>query len=384
MNITAPKFDDDEIHLLKQCLNSGWVTQGPLVDQFEQTFAHRHQVAHALATTSCTAALHLAMLALGIGPGDEVIVPAFTWVTSAHCAEYVGARVVFADVEPDTFNLDPRAFEAAITERTKAVVVVHLFGLSAKMDEIMEIARRNNLSVIEDAACAIGTTYNNQPVGVIGDVGCFSFHPRKIITTGEGGMVTTNRDDIALKIKSLRNHGATGPPPGIDDVTKPYVMATFNNLGFNLRLSDIQAAVGVAQMAKLDELLEERLANAIRYNELLSEINEIATPFLPDHCCHTYQSYVIRLLQGGMKRRNAIMDFFSFNRIQTRPGTHAVHRLGYYARKYNIRSEEFPNAALCEDTTITLPIFPGMTESDQVFVKDTLIKALKTKDNTTC
>lgn len=384
MKITAPKFDEKEIQLVNQCLNSGWVTQGPFVEEFEKMFARRHQVKHALATTSCTAALHLAMLALGVGPGDEVIVPAFTWVTSAHCAEYCGAKVVFADVEPDTFNIDPRALEAAVTPRTKAVVVVHLFGLAAKMNEILSITRQRGIQIVEDAACAVGTTYSGKPVGCIGDIGCFSFHPRKVITTGEGGMVTTNHESVALLVKSQRNHGATGLPKDVADPSKPYVMSTFNNLGYNLRLSDIQAAVGCAQMGKLDGLLDERSAIALRYTEMLRNIDEIATPFVPDGCGHTYQSYVIRLREGGMKRRNAIMDFLASNGIETRPGTHAVHRLGYYAKRYDIRSEEFPNAVLCEDTTITLPIFPGMTEKDQLFVKDKLIEVLQTKEMAAC
>jgi dTDP-4-amino-4,6-dideoxygalactose transaminase len=376
MNITAPQFDDHELQMLKQCLASGWVTQGPSVQEFERLFAARHQVQHAMATTSCTAALHLGTMALGLGAGDEVVVPAFTWVTSAHCAEYTGARPVFADVEPETFNLDPRAFEAAITPRTRAVVVVHLFGLSAKMDEIMAIARRHHLAVIEDAACAIGTTYNGKPVGAIGDLGCFSFHPRKVITTGEGGMVSTDRADLADKVKSLRNHGATGNPPGDPTVGKPYGMGSFNVLGFNLRMSDIQGAVGIAQMAKLDRLLAERRRLADRYTQLLGDMKEIAVPAIPKPCEHTFQSYVIRVIKGGMSKRNTVMEALAARNIQTRPGTHAVHRLGYYAGKYGLKPEQFPVAAMCEDTTITLPIFPGMTDEQQQFVAASLKDAV--------
>jgi dTDP-4-amino-4,6-dideoxygalactose transaminase len=353
------------------------VTQGPLTAEFERLFAVRHKVGHALATTSCTAALHLATMALEIGRGDEVIVPAFTWVTSAHCAEYVGARVVFADVELSTYNLDPKAFEAAITERSRAVVVVHLFGLSAKLSEILDIARRHNLFVIEDAACAVGTTYDGKPVGGFGDVGCFSFHPRKVVTTGEGGMVTTHQAALASKIRSLRNHGSTGHLEPGREPSKAYAMSPFDVLGFNLRLSDIQAAVGIAQMHKLDALLSERRRLAGRYTELLHDLDEVALPVSPPRCSHTYQSYVIRVLKGGMARRNKIMDFLSELKIQTRPGTHAVHRLGYYAKKYKIEPDQFPVAAMCEDTTITLPLFPGMTEDHQRFVVSNLKQALR-------
>jgi dTDP-4-amino-4,6-dideoxygalactose transaminase len=365
MNLTEPSFDEAEIEMLRSCLASKWVTQGPLTERFENLIAKRHGVKYALACTSCTAALHLATLALKLGPGDEVIVPAFTWVTSAHSAEYVGARSIFVDIDLTTFNIDPQALEAAITPRTKAIVAVHLFGLAAPMDEINAIAKKHDIAVIEDAACAIGTTYKGTPVGGIGDVGCFSFHPRKAVTTGEGGAVTSNRDDIAAIVRSQRNHGATGLPDPSLEAHGPWTMSTFNDLGFNLRLSDIQAAVGVAQMAKLDRLLAERRRLGRRYTELLATVNSIAKPTSGDIEGHTYQSYVIRILEGGRKHRNDVMATLAAQQIQTRPGTHAVHRLGYYKNKYGLRPEQFPNAALAEDTTITLPICPNMTEDDQ-------------------
>jgi dTDP-4-amino-4,6-dideoxygalactose transaminase len=370
--ITAPKFDDQEVELVRRCLDSGWVTQGPLTAQFEAQFARRHQAAHALATTSCTAALHLAAMALQLKPGDEVIVPAFTWVTSAHCAEYVGARPVFVDVELTTFNIDPAALASAITPRTKAIVTVHLFGKAAPMNAVLDLARKHRLAVIEDAACAVGTKYQDRLVGTIGDIGCFSLHPRKVITTGEGGIVTTDRAELAMAVKSMRNHGATGPAPG-SDPTRPYTMGTFNNLGFNLRLSDIQSAVGLAQMQKLDTLLEERRRLALRYTSVLADVSGVMCPV--DDPGHTYQSYVIRL-PAGRERRNRVMDALAELEIQTRPGTHAVHRLGYYAQKYGLKPEQFPNACAAEDTTITLPIFPGMTEDKQDFVVASVIKAL--------
>jgi len=363
--ITRPSFDASEVAMVEQCLQSGWVTQGPLTVRFEQLFAQRHAVKHALATTSCTAALHLATSALELGAGDEVIVPAFTWVTSAHAAEYVGAKAVFADVDLKTFNFDIHALAAAITPRTRAIVVVHLFGLAAPMDEIMALARRHKLRVIEDAACAVGTTYKGQPIGGIGDYGCFSFHPRKVITTGEGGMVTTNDPELNYKISCLRNHGAMGHRGQPAAPAKPYSMGQFEVLGYNLRLSDIQAAVGVAQMAKLDDLLAERKRLALGYLDLLHDCGDLALPRASEPSGHTYQSFVVRLLEGGNPRRNRVMDHLDAQGIQTRPGTHAVHRLGYYAKKYDLQAEQFPNACTAEDTTITLPIFPGMSEAQQ-------------------
>jgi perosamine synthetase len=372
MNLSEPSFDETEIEMLRSCLASKWVTQGPLTERFENLIAKRHGVKHALACTSCTAALHLATLALKLGPGDEVIVPAFTWVTSAHSAEYVGARPVFVDIDLTTFNIDPHALDAAITPRSRAIMAVHLFGLAAPMDEINAIAKKRNIPVIEDAACAIGTTYKGVPVGGIGDVGCFSFHPRKAVTTGEGGAVTSNRDDIAARVRSQRNQGATGLPDPGAEAPGPWTMATFNDLGFNLRLSDIQAAVGVAQMAKLDRMLAERRRLGRRYSELLAPVNSIAKPTGGDSEGHAFQSYVIRILEGGRKRRNDVMAALAAQEIQTRPGTHAVHRLGYYKNKYSLRPEQFPNAALAEDTTISLPVFPNMTEDDQHKVIDVI------------
>lgn len=376
MNITEPSFDESEIEMLRQCLDSKWVTQGPMTERFEALVAARHNLKHALACTSCTAALHLATMALKLGPGDEVIVPAFTWVTSAHSAEYVGAKPVFADVDLANYNLDPAAVAAAITPRTKAIVAVHLFGLAAPMDEINALAKKHGIAVIEDAACAIGTTYKGRPVGAIGDLGCFSFHPRKAVTTGEGGAVTTNRDDLATLVRSQRNHGATGAPDTALEPHGPWTMARFDNLGFNLRLSDIQAAVGVAQMAKLDRLLAERRRTALHYSELLAGRSDIIRPLGGDVTGHTYQSYVIRIAEGGRKRRNAAMAALAAQSIQTRPGTHAVHRLGYYVNKYGLRPEAFPNAATAEDTTITLPIFPGMSRAQQAQVVATLQRSL--------
>ncbi|NEU96208.1 DegT/DnrJ/EryC1/StrS family aminotransferase [Bradyrhizobium uaiense] len=379
MNITEPSFDEAEITLLRECLNSKWVTQGPLTERFEKLLAEKHGVKHALACTSCTAALHLATLALNLGAGDEVIVPAFTWVTSAHCAEYVGAKPVFVDVELSTYNIDPEKLRDAITPRTKAIVAVHLFGLAAPMDEIKAIAGPRGIAVIEDAACAVGTTYKGKPVGAIGDIGCFSFHPRKAVTTGEGGAVTTNRDDLAARVRSQRNHGATGAPDPSIEPHGPWTMATFDNLGFNLRLSDIQAAVGVAQMGKLDRVLAERRRLGHRYSELLGGIDSVVRPLGGDVGGHAFQSYVIRVLDGGRKRRNELMAALAAENIQTRPGTHAVHRLGYYADKYGWRAEQFPNAILAEDTTIALPLFPKMSNEDQDRVVDLLDNACRGK-----
>ncbi len=376
MNITEPSFDDAEVEMLKQCLTSNWVTQGPMTARFEGLIAAVQDARHAIACTSATAALHLSALALDLGPGDEVIVPALTWITSAHAAEYVGAKAVFADIDLDTYNFDPASVAAAVTPRTRAIVAVHLFGLAAPMRELKTIADRYGLSIIEDAACGIATTYEGRPVGTIGDIGCFSFHPRKIVTTGEGGALTTDSDKLAAKLRTLRNHGASGTP-AVEETSGPWTMADFDVLGHNLRLSDIQAAVGVAQMGKLDRLVADRRRAAARYDEALSGENALALPRGGDRAGHTYQSYVTRIVEGGRARRNLLMSALAEQGIQTRPGTHAVHRLGYYRRKYGLDAEDFPNAVLAEDTTITLPIVPFMSEDDQDMVIGCLREALR-------
>jgi perosamine synthetase len=253
-------------------------------------------------------------------------------------------------------------------------VAVHLFGLAAPMQEIKKVAERHSLFVIEDAACAIGTTYKGVPVGSLGDIGCFSFHPRKVVTTGEGGAVTTNDAKLADVVSSLRNHGATGvtnPPP---EPHGPWTMSTFDRIGFNLRMSDIQASVGIAQIAKLDKLLTARAQCAGTYGELLGNSSDLILPI--SDAGHTYQSYVIRIREGGRSRRNFIMGELLKAGIQTRPGTHAVHRLGYYRDKYGLTADQFPNASQAEETTITLPIFPGMTRLEQEKVAATLHKAV--------
>lgn len=378
--LTKPVFDDHEIEMVKKCLDSGWVTQGPLVAQFEEQFAMKHKVKFAYAVNSCTSALHLAALAIGLKEGQEAIVPAFTWVTSANCIEYTGAKAVFVDVDPGTFNIDPKKIEAAITSKTKAIVVVHLFGLSAQMDEIMRIAKKHDLKVIEDCACAFATLHDKTPVGGIGDIGCFSFHPRKSITTGEGGMMTTNDPVIASTVNSLRNHGCTSHPskPGPNAMNKPYEMSGVDKIGYNFRMPDILAAIGLAQLDKADMLIAERIAIAQSYNDMLTDIAGITIPCVPAGCHHTYQSYVIRINgPDAHEKRNRIMDLLAAEEVWTRPGTHAVHRLDVYAKKYGICANDFPAASLCEDTSITLPIFHGMPNSDQEFVVNIIKKDLE-------
>ena len=373
--LTQPYFDGAELQKVQECLDSRWVTQGPMTEQFEKLFLEKHGGDYAVAVCNCTAGLHMAMMAMGITTGDEVLVPAYTWVTSANCIEYVGAKAVMVDVNQD-FNIDPEKLEAAITNKTKAIVVVHEFGRAADMDRIMEVSRKHQLKVVEDCACAIGTTYKGKTVGTFGDIGVFSFHPRKVITTGEGGMCITADKILARKLDSLRNHGASINTED-ENFGKPFYMGEYKVLGYNLRLSDIQAAIGVAQMDKLDRLLAERKACAERYIDLLRDCVDIKLPLNTPEYGPTYQSFVILLNPGMEQSRNQIMLELQNQGIQTKQGTHAIHRLEYYRGKYHLKAEDYPVAAYCEDCSITLPIFPGMTMQNQEFIVDRLLKALK-------
>ncbi|MDR1659917.1 MAG: DegT/DnrJ/EryC1/StrS family aminotransferase [Desulfovibrio sp.] len=357
--IIRPVFDETETDNLRRCLESGHVTQGPFVAEFEQRFAERHNAAHAVAVTSCTAALHLALLALGIGRGDEVIVPSLTFVATANAVELTGARPVFADVEARTFTVDVALLESAITSKTRAVIPVHLFGLCADMDPLREIAAKHKLRVIEDAACAAGSAYRGRSAGVLGHAACFSFHPRKAITTGEGGMITTNNAELAAKLRILRNHGAQPMPAG----APPWAMPAYRECGCNFRMSDLQAAVGCAQMRKMDAILKERARIAGMYSERLRDMPDVITPFAPDDCGHSWQSYVVRL-EGGKPRRDEISERLRLAGVETRCGTHAAHRLEYYARKYGLSPDCCPAAALCEDSSLALPVAHGMKDED--------------------
>lgn len=362
--ITRPYFTEEDREALRLPLDTGWVVQGPRVKEFEGRFARWSGAPYALATSSCTAALHLALVSLGIGEGDEVLVPAFTFVASANVVEYVRARPRFVEIDLRTFNLDVEQVERQITPQTRAILPVHLFGLSAEMAPLMAIAQRHGLVVIEDAACAVGSRYHGRHVGTLGDAGCFSFHARKVITTGEGGMVTTARPELASAIEALRSHGAT-----TSDLARhrleAFTLPEFDLLGFNYRMTDLQGALGVAQLAKLDWILERRLQLARRYDAALSEIPHLATPQVPGGLEHTYQSYVLFVRESSPLSRDELALRLQRRGIATRQGTHAVPLLGFYQKKYGYVAEDFPQAWAADRRSLALPLYPAMTEEEQ-------------------
>ncbi|MBJ6749676.1 DegT/DnrJ/EryC1/StrS family aminotransferase [Geomonas anaerohicana] len=373
IQISLPCTGEEEWQACRGPLESGWLTQGPQVAAFEKGFAERHRVTHALATTSCTTALHLALAALGIGPGDEVIVPAFTWIATANAVLYCGATPVFADVRRDTYNIDVEDVKRRLTPRTKAIIPVHLFGLTADMDALRAVLPKG-VRIVEDAACASGASYQGTPAGGLGDCAAFSFHPRKSITTGEGGMLTTNDPELAEIANMLRNHGASLSEEQRHLGPRPYLLPEFNLLGFNYRMTDLQGAVGLVQLGKLDGFLAERRRWADWYREELEKIGWIRPPKVPQGYEHAWQAYVTYVdPERAPYARNEIMDRLQQRGIATRPGTHAVHMLGYYRDRLGLKPEEFPGARDCDAHTMAIPLHNRMSAEDYAYV----VQALK-------
>jgi dTDP-4-amino-4,6-dideoxygalactose transaminase len=386
--ITKTYFGDEELRAVQLPLESGWVVQGPFVKKFEEQFSAFTGTRFSVATSSCTTALHIAVAALGLKPGDEVIVPAFTWVSTANVVEYMGAKPIFCDIDLRTFNIDTEQIEKLITPRTVGIIPVHLFGLCAEMDAVMKIAGKHNLWVVEDAACAFGSWYKGRHAGTFGDMGCFSFHPRKSITTGEGGMITTERESFDRLSRSLRDHGASRSDHARHNEKAAFLLAEYNHLGYNFRMTDIQGALGCAQLDRAQWILDARTACARRYDEILADLEWLETPVVPEEHRHGYQAYVclFRPEQPSFKnvahlheQRNEVMMQLEGKGISTRQGTHAPVIQGYYAEKYNLLPEQFPNAYIADRLSLTLPLYPQMTQEEQELVSTNLRIAMGAK-----
>ncbi|MFC1889586.1 DegT/DnrJ/EryC1/StrS family aminotransferase [Thermodesulfobacteriota bacterium] len=387
--ITRPRMDEREVRAAERAILSGWVTQGPEVMAFEKEFASYVGAKYACAVSSCTAALHLALLTIGIMPGDEVITVSHSFIATANSIRYCGAVPVFVDIEPDTYNIDPELIEKAVTNRTRAILCVHQMGMPCNVEAVVEIAGRYGLPVVEDAACAIGSQIlwkdKWEHVGKPhGDIACFSFHPRKVITTGDGGMITTVNREWDERIRLLRQHGMSVP-----DLKrhkgKKVVFEAYEMLGYNYRMTDIQAAIGREQMKKLPAIVESRRLLAERYHEALAGIDGIGLPREPSRARSNWQSYCIRLPEG--RRQDQVMQFLLDRNIATKRGILCAHREPIYAgRAWSCCSKTEGNGLLgdCEclsksesasDQTILLPLFPQMTEKEQEKVVATLYDA---------
>lgn len=381
--IAKPCFGPEELEAIRGPLDSGWIAQGPRVLELEQRIGAYVGVSHAAACSSGTTALHLAVSALKAGPGDEVVVPAFTWVSTPNAVELAGARPVFCDIELDDFAASASQMSAAAGPRTVGFLPVHLFGLCAAIDAIAQEASGRGLWVVEDAACALGATFQGRHAGSFGAAGCFSFHPRKSITMGEGGMVTTSDVSLDARVRKLRNLGMSRGAwvqenvPGEPD---------FDEMGFNYRLTDLQAAIGVVQMTRLESILEAKRRLASRYSRMLGGLEGLRLPKTPAGRSHAWQSYVCLVGETGPSsdsppdakaKRDAIIRRLAATGVAARPGTHAPVLLPYYARKYGLRPEDFPNAVLADRTSLALPLYPQMTEQEQERVVEALAVALR-------
>jgi perosamine synthetase len=362
-----PFLGGGEAEALAEVIASGWVSQGPRVQAFEQAFAKRVGAAEAIATTSCTTALHLALYAAGVTAGDEVIVPSMSFIATANSVWQCGATPVFADIDPRTYNLDPAAAERAISPRTKAIMPVHQLGLPADLDAFFELGERYRLQIVEDAACAIGATYRGEPIGSHGSIACFSLHPRKVITTGEGGMITLHDRMLAARIRQLRQHAMD-----VSDLARhsarDVVVESYPERGFNVRMTDMQAALGLCQMEVLDEILERRRYLAERYNHLLGRIPGVETPYDPPYAERTWQSYCVRIAPaaGG---RTELMRRLLADGVATRRGVMAIHQERAYA---DAATQPLPHTEAAMADTLMLPLFPGLTDDQQDYIVDRL------------
>lgn len=393
--ITKPYIGEEEMNAVSKVLLSGWLVQGEKVSEFEKRVAEHENVKYCCAVTSCTTALQLSMLAEGMTTGMDVLVPSYTFVATANAVVSTGATPVLLDVDEKTFNIDGSVLDAFISENYVwrasdlinrnsghllwGIVPVHQFGLCADMQMINEIAKKYKIKVIEDAACALGSKIDETNIGNWGNTACVSFHPRKSITTGEGGMILTNDEEIYQKVVKLRNHGssvASSERHKSNVSLLPRVMES----GFNYRMTDIQGAIGCEQMKKLDFVLKQRREAAEYYNRLLEgKSNLIRIPVVPEGYYHTYQSYVCYLnfagdIERAREKRNNVMRCMDEAGIATRQGTHAVHTLDYYQKRFGLAANDLPIAYKCDSLTVSIPLFTTITKEEQEWVVEKLLK----------
>lgn len=365
IRLASPEIPEDALRAVREVLTSGWLVQGKHVAAFEEAVAGFVGIEHAVAVNSGTSALHTTLLALGVGPGDAVAVSAYSYVASANVIELCGATPVFVDVEPRTFNMDPAELERVLQQQTDgarivAIIVVHAFGQMADLDAIGEIAERHEIPLIEDAACALGATWSGKPPGATTRVACFSFHPRKAITTGEGGMIVTADADLAASSRALRNHGQDAAASSPDFVLP----------GLNYRMTEFQAVLGSAALRQLPQSITRRRELAARYDELLADIVEV--PQVPDASGHVYQSYVVLLPAAVADNRGEIIAALAQRGVESNIGTWAIPTTTYYRNRYGYTDESFPVTSEVFALSLSLPLHDKLTAQDQSQVADAL------------
>jgi dTDP-4-amino-4,6-dideoxygalactose transaminase len=372
--ITRLFVGEEEAQAAAETVRSGWLTAGKRGQEFEQCVADYVGARHGVAVNSCTTALHLALIAAGVKPGDEVICPSFSFIATANSILYVGATPVFVDIDPRTFNIDPNLIEAAITDRTTAIMPVSQIGLAADLPRVVEIAARHSLKVIEDAAPSLGAAINGRRTGAISDFTCFSFDARKILTMGEGGVITTNDEAAAARLRQLRAHAASVSLAARHNATS-VVIESYPELGYNYKLTDVQAAIGRVQMGRVESVVAERRRLAARYRDFLAGDDRIELPYEPEGYTHVYQSYCLRLRSGV--EQLLFMRQMATLKVSTRR-IMAIHEEPFYRRI-------MPNIALPETEravreTVLLPMFVGLSDEEQEQVATSVTEALNALD----
>lgn len=368
IKISSPSIDKSEIDAVSRVLKSKWLVEGTVTKRFEDKVAEFVGVKHAIAVNSGTAALHVALLAIGVKKGDAVIIPALTFPATANVVELVGAELIFVDVDARTFNIDPKQFlnkmeemkKKGRSDKIKAIIPVHLAGQSAEMDEIIKIAKEFGLKVIEDAACALGAEYMGKKCGAMGDLGCFSFHPRKVITTGEGGMVVTNSDSFAENVRMFKNHGIKA-----DGNKKIFVEA-----GLNYRMTDMNAALGIVQMKKINKLIRENIKRADIYNNSFRDVDKLKTPLVVKGNKHIYQTY--SLILDADVNRDRMIEMLKDEGIETNFLTYALHVQPYYKEKYGFRGESYPQSLMIYERSLALPFHESVGSKEIGIISKTI------------
>jgi dTDP-4-amino-4,6-dideoxygalactose transaminase len=368
--IAKPYLTENDAQAAYDAIMSGWITQGPRVQEFEEKFGAYTGAKHAVAVSNCTTGLHLAMIVAGIQAGDEVICPSMSYIATANSIMYMGATPVFAEVHPETYNLDVADAERRITSKTKAILLVHQIGMPADIDAFSALCKKYNLILIEDAACAAGSSYQGKKIGSHSDLVCFSFHPRKVISTGDGGMVTTNNDAYADRMKLLRQHGMSVNAGARHGATK-IIFEDHLEVAYNYRMTDIQAAVGIQQLAKLDWIVEERRKIAARYLTELADIDCIRLPREESGYFTNWQSFSIYLKENAPMSRNELMQALLDKGIASRRGVMTSHRETAY--KAMCAGLSLPRTEEACDRSIIIPLYVPMEANDV----STVIHALR-------